>query len=692
MRKTTIYMNNSPIEVLSPAGSRESLYAAVRSGADAVYLGGKHYSARRNAENFSIGELEDAVKYCHIRGVKVYLTLNIMLREDELYDALEFVKQAAGSGIDGVIIADLGLLRLVHKAIPDLPLHASTQMTVMSPSALLPLKKLGITRVVVARELSLNAIKEICLEAKKLDMTVEVFVHGALCMSVSGQCLLSAMLGSRSGNRGLCAGPCRLPFGVEGGTGYDLSLKDLSLFSHINELIDIGVASLKIEGRMKRPEYVAVATSACRSAVDNGFVPENLSKLLRDVFSRSGFTDGYFTEKTGKAMFGTRTREDVVSASDAFPIIHEIYRNERQCVPINITATIKRGEPILLELKDTKNTVKVTGGIPETAKQRPTEFDSVKTNLSKLGGTPYYADTCDVYIDDNLFVPSSTINALRREAVEKLNDIRSSIIKYETFDILNNTEYDNSTKTPYLIARFESTEQLPENIENLDGVMLPLESEIPTNLPERLELIVDIPRGILSEKYIKNRLLEFSKNGFNYACCGNLAAVKIANELGFKIIGGTGLNAANSETVNALKNMGVDKITLSPELLLSDIVKLKTSTEKGIFAYGRLPLMLMRNCPAANGTECKTCNRNSVITDRKDISFPIKCRAGFSELYNSLPIWLADRLSECKGLDYLLLYFTDESQNDISNIIDMYKNGGAFKNKYTRGLYYRSVL
>ena len=685
-------MNNSPVEVLSPAGSMEALYAAVRSGADAVYLGGKQYSARRNAENFSLEELCEAVKYCHIRGVKVYLTINICLREEELLDALNFVKQAANCGIDGIIIADLGLLKLVHETIPDLPLHASTQMTVMSPSALLPLKNLGISRVVVARELSFSAIKEICAEAQRLDMTVEVFVHGALCMSVSGQCLLSALLGSRSGNRGLCAGPCRLPFSVKGGTGYDLSLKDLSLFSHIKELTDAGVASLKIEGRMKRPEYVAAATASCRIAVDTGFVPEEYLKLLRDVFSRSGFTDGYFTEKTGKKMFGTRTREDVVSASAAFPLIHEIYRGERQCVPINMVAKLRQNSPMLLTVSDGLNSVTLKGDIPDIAKNKPTDIDTVKSNLSKLGSTPYILKDCEIHIDDNLYVSLSSLNALRRCAIEKLDHLRSKPIKYTVNENVFEKAYSNSDTSPLLIARFDNIKQLPKDTDSLDGIMLPLEAELPENLPNVDRLIADVPRGILREEYIKQRLELFYKKGFKYACCGNLAAVKIATELGFKVIGGIGLNVANSQTVAALEKMGVNEITLSPELLLSDAVKLNTRLPKGIFAYGKLPLMLMRNCPVKNGIKCEDCDKNNVITDRMGIEFPIKCRAGFSEIYNSLPIWLADRLSECSGLDFMLLYFTDESTDYISKIIDMYKNGGTPPEKHTRGLYYRSVL
>ena len=685
-------MNNTRLEVLSPAGSRDALEAAVRSGADAVYLGREQFSARRNAENFSLPALSEAVKYCHIRGVKVYLTLNILLREEELSDALEIVKEAAALGIDGVIVADLGLCELIHKTIPTLPLHASTQMTVHSPAALMPLKRLGISRVVVARELSLEAIKEICLAASGLDMSVEVFVHGALCMSVSGQCLLSALLGSRSGNRGLCAGPCRLPFSVEGGNGYDLSLKDLSYFSHIDDLKNASVMSLKIEGRMKRPEYVAAATAACRVAVDNGFVPQELSASLRDVFSRSGFTDGYLTEKLGKDMFGIRTKEDVVSANSAFPMLHTLYRNERQSVPINIKAIIKSSSASTLTVSDGVDTVTVEGNIPDTARSKPTDKAAVASNLSKLGGTPYYLNNLDIHIDDNLYVSASELNSIRRTAIEKLNNRRADRVKYDILEFEFEQRIKFHSRSPRLIARFDSADQIPDNLDGIDGIMLRLEAEPPEPLPNNIKLIVDVPRGILSEEYIRGRLEHFYKKGFRYAYCGNIAAVNICKVLGFEIIGGLGLNVTNSNTAEVLKDLGASAVTLSPELLLSDAVRLDTSIEKGIFAYGRLPLMLMRNCPVKNGSDCKTCNRNGHITDRLGISFPIKCRVGFSELYNSLPIWLADRLDECCGLDFLLLYFTDEPKEDVSTIINAYKNGLSADRKYTRGLYYRSVL
>ncbi len=426
-------------EVLSPVGSPQSLEAAVRCGADAVYIGAKKFSARRNAENFDINDIKETVCYCHIRGVKVYLALNIMIKQSELQDAFKLAAHVYECGVDAIIISDLGLASLIHECIPDMPLHASTQMTVHSESALPLLKNMGFTRVVVSREMNKKELENFCTEADNLGIEVEMFVHGALCMSVSGQCLLSSVLGARSGNRGLCAGPCRLPFAADGGTGYDLSLKDFCLYDYVNEISNIGVSSLKIEGRMKRPEYIAAATTACRQAVDNGYVKPELLNTLKNVFSRSGFTDGYYKSNLGREMFGIRTKENVIASNETFSYLHTLYRAERQSVPIDVNIDILSGKPITLKIYDGFNTACVSGEIPQCAENKPLEKSAVSDSISKFGNTPYYCDNISVNIDDGLFVPVSALNSLRRSAIEKLNAQRSkiSVKKYKTPEILS---------------------------------------------------------------------------------------------------------------------------------------------------------------------------------------------------------------------------------------------------------------
>lgn len=330
-------------EILAPAGSMESLTAAVRCGADAVYIGAKRYSARASAQNFDKQELEKAVYYCHARGVKVYLALNTLLTDDEMDDAAETVKEACSLPVDAVIVQDIGLASFIRSACPSLRLHGSTQMSIHTPQGAKELYRQGFSRVVLARELSKEEIAEI---AESCPIELEVFVHGALCMSVSGQCYFSSLLGGRSGNRGQCAQPCRLPFSVQGGTGHDLSLKDLSLLHHLGGLRGLGVHSFKIEGRMKRPEYVAASVAAAKKAVSLGFLPYEDSKLLEQVFSRSGFTDGYYGEQLGRKMFGTRTKEDVAGAQPALlSQIRAQYKDEKQRIPVSFGAPNKRGAP-----------------------------------------------------------------------------------------------------------------------------------------------------------------------------------------------------------------------------------------------------------------------------------------------------------------------------------------------------------
>ncbi len=676
-------------EVLAPVGSPESLAAAVRSGADAVYIGAKQFSARRNADNFDDNDIRDTVRYCHISGVKVYLALNIMIKQSELQAAFDTALCAYKCGVDAIIISDLGLASLIHKHIPDLQLHASTQMTIHSPACLPTLKELGFTRVVVSREMSKQELQEFCKAANEVGIQVEVFVHGALCMSVSGQCLLSSVLGARSGNRGLCAGPCRLPFKAQGGTGYDLSLKDLCLYEYINELAQMGVASLKIEGRMKRPEYVSAATAACRQAVDNGFIEPKLFETLQDVFSRSGFTDGYYKGELGRDMFGIRTKDDVIAAGDTYSYLHELYRAERQSVSLKMQAEILCDKPMSLTISDGKNTVAVTGDIPQAAKNKAAEKLGVIDNLTKLGNTPYYCEDITVNLDDGLFVAASSLNALRRDAVEMLDNKRAEIDinEYTTPQIDTSSNLDGKKQ---FIARFANTNQIPQNLKNIKAIILPYECEIPQI--DGIEIIVELPRYISNEAVVIKRLELLKKQGITTAYCGNLSAVSIAKSLGFKVIGTIGLNVNNNETIKILNNIGIDELMLSAEISLKEIKNIRAVIPVGVFAYGRLPLMLTRNCPIKNGKTCAECDKKGTLVDRKDIEFPVICRAGYSELLNSAPLYMGDRLDEIPNVDYLLLYFTNETADEANDIIDMYNRAKKPIGDYTRNLYYRDLI
>ena len=518
-------------------------------------------------------------------------------------------------------------------------------------------------------------------------------------MSVSGQCLLSAFLGSRSGNRGLCAGPCRLPFKAEGGTGYDLSLKDLSLLRYMREMRDMGVESFKIEGRMKRPEYVAAATAACRQALDSGFVEEKLADTLKDVFSRSGFTAGYYENKTGRDMFGVRTKEDVVSSAGAFSALHELYRSELSRVPIGAEARILRDKPISLTLWDRDgNRVTALGNVPQDARKATVTEEEVISSICRVGSTPYKNEGVSVRLDSGLFVSKGELNSLRRSAVELLDASRSELkheksaaeYEYTGYDKLSDFSAEESKK-PKIICRFENAGQIPEDLSGVWGVMFPLEKDPPEKLAGPEMKIADIPRGISDEDLIEKRLKIFAEKGFTAAACGNLAALDIAKRLNFSVLADTGMNIYNSESIKAAKMLGADAVTMSLETELRK-TGYPGGVPAGITAYGKIPLMLFKNCPLKNGVPCRECVGGGFITDRMGIKFPVRCRMGYSEMLNCVPIWLADKLELTHGLDFITLYFTDESAERARYVIDAYLNGCASDTKYTGGLYLRGSV
>lgn len=682
-------MKNLP-EILSPVGNKEMLFAAVRAGADAVYLGAKDFNARRNADNFDNASLKEAIDYCHIRGVKIYLTLNILLKDSEIENALSLAFDAYNLGIDGIIVADIGFAEILHKELPGLPLHASTQMTVCNEDALLPLKNLGFCRVVAAREMSKSELSALCKKAEELSMEIEVFIHGALCMSMSGQCLLSALLGGRSGNRGLCAGPCRLPFSDSFGNENALSLKDLSLLYHLDELREMGVASLKIEGRMKRPEYVAAVTAATYQMLNNGYIEKELSDCVNSVFSRSGFTDGYFTEKTGKAMFGMRTKDDVTASPDAYPFLHEMIRFERQSVPIKIEAKIKENCPIEILFDDGENTVTVIGEIPEKALKISAKEEDVISSLSKLGATPYFAKEVKVDLDEGLNLRASLLNALRRNACEELDKKRSFIERNtKKPDFIFSSE-SSAHKSSKFWMKISDLSLLPEQSDSISAVILPIEKSHNINsLGKNIMPIADIPRAGLFGKNLEEALKRAKEQGFKGVMVNNIGHIEKALSSGLLVFAGVGLNIYSGASYNTFENLGFSGGVISPELTNTDINNCSPNITKICFAYGRLPLMLFKNCPASL-EGCKGCKKDRFLTDRKGIRFPVLCRMGYSELLADRPIWLADRKNEF-NTDVLLLSFTDETKEEIEEILSSYKNSDKCKNLFTRGLYYRGV-
>ncbi|MBQ8133111.1 MAG: U32 family peptidase [Clostridia bacterium] len=671
----------------------DSVYSAVRTGADAIYIGAQQFSARASAHNFDKEQLKEVVRYCHLNGTAVHLACNTIVHDDEINHAMKLVEYACEIGIDALIMQDTGLISLTRKSAPDMPIHGSTQLSVHTAAGVENLAKLGLTRVVLSRELSKNEILEI---AKRSPVELEVFVHGALCMSVSGQCYFSAMLGSRSGNRGACAQPCRLPFSVKDGTGHDLSLKDLSVIEHLRELEEMGIASAKIEGRMKRPEYVAAAVAACRQSLDEGKVSPELSEKLRAVFSRSGFTDGYYEGKTGVSMFGVRSKEGAAD-SKVFGSIHEMYKNERRHIPVDFSLTVKEGEASTLTVSDNSgNVFTATGAIPEKAIKTALDSQRCEKSIAKTGGTPFVFHRLECTIDDGLSMPASALNAMRSECLNGLGEMRKQIrpIAFEMCERAETDTHRNRTPKNYRV-RFTDCDISDEFLDSkLIYVPVTANDKQLIELMDRgFAIAVEIPRGMFGlEQNIYRHLKRIQALGINEVLANNVGAVEMAKSLGMEIHGGFGLNLANTEALKWAERQGITDTEVSFELTLEQIAKLGGNLPVGIITSGRLPLMLTRNCPAQNdGKGCKHCAEPPTIRDRKGIKFPIQCYGACTEILNSVPLTLADRKSEIRGVDFEVIRFSTENSAQKSETLRLFKQGLTPKNGHTRGLYYRGV-
>lgn len=676
-------------EILAPAGSMESVFAAVRNGANAVYLAGENFNARKGAQNFTAAELKQAVEYCHGRGVKVYHALNTLVKDREIGELKEEIKRILAIGGDALILQDLGVAKIVKAMCPEMPIHASTQLSAHSLSAVRALQKIGFKRVVLAREMSRKEIEYI---RKNTDVELEIFVHGALCMCVSGQCYMSAFFGARSGNRGLCAQPCRLPFKAEGGTGHDLSLKDNSILNYLPELEKMGIDSFKIEGRMKRPEYVAASVSACKSAL-GGKLQEAETEKLKNIFSRQGFTDGYFTGKLGKNMFGSRTREDVTSATSSLLKQYAAsYSKEQPLIKADIKISVKKDALPQISMSALGKSVSAQGeNPPQAAINRELSEEELINRVSKLGGTQFFAGEVGCDLDRSLMLSAGEINSLRRKAVELLcSELEKGREYTETgdFPALQERKLPQNKK---IYLRFSSLSQA-QNIDSyFDKIILPIEEcERAIGLFPSDKLILETPRVFFGGEKRLTELLDKAKSlGAEYISVGNIGALELARQRGFKIFASLGTNILNSY---ACAEVDADEILLSAEMSLSEISDIKTEKSIGNIVYGYIPLMITRNCPVKNGKSCQKCAGKSCITDRKGEKFPVRCRFGASEIFNPYALYMLDRLSEFKNTDFFLLYFTNESEKEVEKILNCYKTKAKPDFKFTRGLYSKGVL
>ncbi len=702
-------------ELLAPAGGQEALVAAVQSGADAVYMGFGAFNARRNARNFSDEEFRAAVSYCHLRGVKVYLTLNTLVTDRELPLLAEEARLASACGVDAILVQDWGVLDTLRALIPDVPLHASTQMSLHTLSGVKESARLGMTRAVLARELSREEIAEIC---GKSPIEIETFVHGALCMCYSGQCEMSAVIGRRSGNRGACAQPCRLPYGFSGkADGHPLSLKDACLAPFVPEMQNAGVACLKIEGRMKRPEYVAAVTEIYARLLREHRAPtKDEQKKLALAFSRDGFTEGYYRGARGRGMFGTRP-ENAKWPEECFGELRARYEKEDQrLVPLTFDCTIRAGEAMHLRAGDADgHTVTVTGSVPEAARNRALTAEEVEARLKKTGGTAFTVASCVVSLDDGLAVSAGALNALRREALSQMEALRTAVPARRAFGFVPGKAVKNSAEKPLLTVSLHRLAQLSEALIALAPARVYLPAEL---LPQldlapyrgRTEFFALLPRiyRTQDEPILRALLEDGVKKGVTGVSIANLGHLSLVRGLGVTLHGDWALNIYNSAALSFWKKEGLASACASFELRDAQLRDLSKSLPCEAIVYGRLPLMITENCLNANESGCRyfkerpvsvpadgACASAPELTDRRGEHFPVLrawgCR---SEIENGKILYLADKARDWQslGLRYACLRFTTESPEDCVQMLRAYQGEAVdAPENITRGLFYRGA-
>ena len=689
----------SKIEILAPVGNEEMLRAAVFSGADAVYLGFSGFNARTSANNFNADTLKDAVTFCHARGVAVHVALNTTVYGGELPALEQAIRAVAASGADAVICQDLAVATLIGKIAPQLPRHGSTQMSVHSLQGALELKELGFTRVVLARELSMPEVEHI---TKHCGIETECFVHGALCMCVSGQCYMSAFLGGRSGNRGSCAGPCRLPFEAnalpEGKPGrlHHLSLKDNSVIDKLEKLQALGVASAKIEGRLRTPEYVAAAVSACLAGREGRAYDRD---LLKNAFSRSGFTSGYLDGKIDGTMFGVRSEADAEQTKKTLPMLRELYRRERSRVPVKMKLEIEEGgEKLTVTDADGSKAFAYGDAEPQPARTDPTE--SLHRSLAKTGGTPFAVEDQDITVemDGGLwFVPGSAVNELRREALDALLKKREVLRPWPTTEE-HVPALPQRTLPPHrtLRARFENWEQVPERaLDGIEYLILPIAQADRVPREWRAKTLLELPRVMFGklEEDTARRIAATQDAGFAGYEVSNIAHLRLCR--GLPMSGSFGLNITNQLAAQFYADNGLGSMLILPEVKDSDISTIAPThngrpVPTGVLVYGHMPLMITRACPLQNIHDCAHCDKTGVLTDRKAKKFPVRCGLGVRTIYNPVPIYMGDKPGALT-VDYGVAYFTLESREEAAKILEMIRTHAPFEGDFTRGLYFKGT-
>ena len=821
--KVLILMRN--IELLAPAGSYEAFIAAVQNGADAVYLGGRNFGARAYAQNFNMETLERAIDYAHLRGVKIYVTINTLIKDYETLDAIEYISKLYSLGVDAIIVQDLGVINLVKKFFPDFEVHCSTQMALHNSAGIMELQKMGVKRVVLARELSIKDIKTI---QDRTQIELEVFAHGALCYSYSGLCLMSSFIGGRSGNRGRCAQPCRKAYeiisldsrDIKSEKAYYISTRDLKTIEQIGEIIESGIKSLKIEGRMKNPEYVAAVVRTYRRAIDNYLAyGQNLYdevgvKEITQIFNRE-FTRGYLLESpqgeflnpnkpSNKGLLLGRVAAydsvkkrvkikvlDNINQGDGIwvsasghkgigGIVNKIYTNNRlthravtgdiveiefegnisrddeiyktldsqlmkdlqstynesvenRKIKIDGEARLKENNPLKLYIWDIDgNTVYVESGVKaEKAKKVALSEEKLRENLKKFGNTPFDLENIKISLESNVSLPISAVNKTRRKAADELIKIRINKSKRSDKVIDNSKMFPlpiskNMGQEKKISVKVENIEHLHEVVKfNINRVYFPnpylLERAIKICRDRGVELYYRSP-AILKDKehnQIKDILVKNLPDGI---LAGELGMVDFAKKtLNIPVFSDYTLNAINSNTISFLANMGLDGISISPELELDKIKRLMVEDDLEIesIIYGKIPVMISETCPLVTTKQCDNmCDSCGLepfqykwgLQDEKKAVFPFtKDNWGRTIILNNYPIYMMDKMKDFDGsiVTTFRIDFTDEDiigvrtlMKDYINIFSFYNKMGSKKdslhynkkiNKFTRGHYYRGV-
>ena len=691
------------IELLAPAGSMDALRAAVQNGANAVYLGCGPFNARQSAKNFTPQTLKDAVKYCHIRGVDVHLTLNTLVSDKEIPQVTEMIRHAASCCVDAFIVQDLGVVQLCRQIAPHIAIHGSTQMTVHSLSGVQLCAAMGLKRVVLSRELSREEIRYICSHSP---IEIEVFAHGALCMCYSGQCYMSAMIGGRSGNRGRCAQPCRQSYGYHHWEGkYPLSLKDNCLVHYLQELEEMGVASIKLEGRMKKPEYVATVTAVYRKALDEANVTPSMMDALMTAFNRQGFTDGYYTGRINRKMFGIRedTKEDpqwLQAARNSYEA------GETQLVDLSFRGVVSVDGSSLTATDPEGRTCTVTGPIPELARSVPLTGQALAQRIAKTGGTPYRCVEVRTHVDPGLTISAAAVNAMRRDVLNQLTALRARREDHPIRKSAPISHFKGPKGIPGLTIQVTTREQLTPKLVNTETTMLyvPIhilmqDSKLLQTLARRGRVAAVLPRIVHDGELpkIQHDMTVLNELGIRDVLVGNLGLLIPAREAGMRIHGDFGLNIYNSAAMNVLRDWELASATVSFEMTLPQIRDMSKAVNAELIAYGRLPMMVTEHCLIKNRTgECSCQNTSTKLTDKTGAEFPIikdgnNCR---SVLLNGKKLSWLDRQDDLAklGLWAVRLYFTTENTREVDRVLNDYLDPQPFDpGACTRGLYLRGV-